>query len=393
MSASANNVSLLLSGESSYAETPDQTATFLRYPFTGDSVRGVKEVARSETITPDRTAGDSLVVNKTADGTTEHEFNLVNFPSLEQATLQGPELSTTIVSEAGTYDSTAQTFTATSGTPFSVFTTGWQPRYLRFANSTGNEGVFRVVSITSTVITVAPGSFTVDETSTATISFRRTGNGNTQSSYLMEKQWGDINVKHHFTGMSIVGAGLQIQARQPITISFDWVGSKFTSGFGGTQSASAGDGSPTEPTAASILTASNNVATLLRDGAAIGACVKSLDITVNNNLRDEACVGQQNSVASPVNGEFTVEGSMALLFEDSDLVETFDAHTTFELAIPMSDPEGNNEVWVMPRVTLDELDVPTEGRNTSVIQTFSFSTTKGRVANSLFQLVIERFPV
>ena len=393
MSASANNVSLLLSAESSYAETPDQTATFLRYPFTADSVRGVKEVARSETITPDRTAGDSLVVNKTVDGTTEHEFNILNFSALEQALLQAPELSTTLSSEAGTYDSTAQTFTATSGTPFSIFLTGWQPRYLRFAGSAGNAGVFRVVSITSTVITVAAGSFTVDETSTATISVRRTGNGNAASSYLMEKQWGDINIKHHYTGMSIVGAGLQIAARQPITFSLDWVGSKFYSGFGGTQSASAGDGSPTEPTAASILTASNNVATLLRDGASIGACVKNLDISVSNNLRDEACVGQQNSVARPVNGEFTCEGTMALLFENSDLVETFDNHTTFELAIPMSDPEGNFEVWIMPRVTLDELDVPTEGRNTSVIQTFQFSTTKGRATNSPFQLVIERFPV
>ena len=393
MSASANNVSLLTVLETSFAETPDQTKTFVRSPFTTDSLKPVKETNESETINPDRTASKSLLSFKGVTGSTEHELDLVNFQGLLQSLYQrATPVVTSIAGETAAIANTGQTVTAASGTPFAAFVTGARPRYLRItgAATAANNGVKRLLSATNTVLTFAAGSFTTDEASPSlTFTNTRIENGSDRRSYLVEKQWGDTTDKHHYTGMNIMQGTVSITAREPVTLSLEWTGSRYSVGFGGTDSATAGDGSPTEPTAAPIITASNNVATILKGGSAIGACVKSVELSPNNNMRDEPCVGQLNSVSTPVNGEFQLTGTIELLFEDSDLVKEFDNHTDFELVIPIEDSDGRYYAFVLPRVTLDEADIPTEGRNTSVMQTYSFSTSKGATTDAAFQASIE----
>lgn len=393
MSASANNVSFLAALETAYAETPDQTQTFQRLPFTSDSLKPVKETNESETINPDRTSNKSLLSFKGVTGSSEHELDLVNYQGLLQSLFQRSIVATiSIAGETGAIAEAAETFTAASGTPFAAFVSGIRPRYLRItgAATSANNGVKRLVSATSTVLTFASGSFTTDEAAPSlTFTNTRIENGSSRRSYLVEKQWGDTTDKHNYTGMNIMQGTISITAREPVTLSLEWTGSKYAVGFGGTDSASAGDGSPTEPTAAPIITASNNVATILKGGSAIGACVKSIELNPNNNMRDEPCVGQLNSVSTPVNGEFQLTGTIELLFEDSDLVKEFDAHTDFELVIPIEDSDGRYYAFVLPRVTLDEADIPTEGRNTSVMQTYSFSTSAGTAVTGNYQAAIE----
>ena len=134
------------------------------------------------------------------------------------------------------------------------------------------------------------------------------------------------------------------------------------------------------------LTASHNVGKIYNGANSLGFCVRSITLNLNNNMRDEACVGSLVRTENQSNGALQVTGSLSGLFKDSDLVETLDAHSSIELVIPMTDAAGNTWAIVLPEVALDTVDLPTEGRNSSVVQSYNFSASKDPTYGTQIQI-------
>ena len=378
--ASSNQVSILSSLESSYNEAPDQTAAMRRVPILGDDLRPLKETVEDETINPDRSTEKSLLVSKKAAGTTRHGFDLLNYELFFKELLQSSALTTLNATTVSvTYASVAGGYTITpAGSEFDIFNGSARPSYVYIsgATNTDHNGFRRVVSVSSGVITIAASGETTgaDTISVRTHYYR---NGSTRTSRLVEKHFGDIDRRHHYRGMEVNAGAIQIAAKEAIQCSFDWMGAQFGSGFGGSQTASAGDtGAALDPYAAERLTASNNVATIYNAGSAIGACVRALDINITNNQAEDACVGELVSSKLNTNGQFNVTGTISMLVDDSDLIEIMDGHTALELAFLLTDAAGNAWGISLPEIVFDEVDMPTEGRNTPVVQTYNFSASK-----------------
>ena len=105
----------------------------------------------------------------------------------------------------------------------------------------------------------------------------------------------------------------------------------------------------TAATTSDILNATSNVASLLKDGAALAAAVRGLRLQLNNNLYELPAIAQKYAVdINP--GQFLVTGSIDPYFEDKTLLDAFINHTETNLRVDLQDAAGNRQIISLPSV-------------------------------------------
>jgi hypothetical protein len=223
----ANSTSLYAVKETLWGETPDGSATLKEIPSTGSSVAIAKVVAESTTIKSNRTGRKSRSVGRDVSGDTNHELTGTDFREMLGAALSDDAgVLIDINAEACTTDASAGTITADAGTPFTALAAA-SPSFLRIAGGlqAGTNGAKKVVSITSSVITLAAGELTTDETAVdLDIDSHTWQNGSDDISWLVERQHADTGHKFWFNGMIVGSATLSLDTRSIFGLSFSWVG-------------------------------------------------------------------------------------------------------------------------------------------------------------------------
>lgn len=188
-------------------------------------------------------------------------------------------------------------------------------------------------------------------------------NGTTRSSMTIERGFLDQTVPTYIVQKGMVaGQGqFNITTEQLVTASFTM------QGLTGSQSTSALDASPDAASTARVMSANVNVGRIGEAGAAVTSpnYVRSLQISVNNNLRPITAVGNVGAVDVGA-GEFAVEATVETYFGSNALLAKLLAGTVSNVSARVA-KDSQAVVFALPRLTFTGGSPSAGGKNQDVL--------------------------
>ncbi len=398
--ADSNRVQVRFSPETVWGETP-ATPVMQELRITGESLSHQKQTIQSETLRIDRMREASVEVASSAGGDIEME---VAYSKTEIGALMEGALATTFetISLTGltiTVVAAARTMTRASGSWISdQIKPGMWIRTKSFA-AAGNNGVFKVASLTATVLTLdtLTTSGLVDVTSAAGIAViaNMLRNGGTAKSYLIEKQFGGLAAGAfvYMNGMRVGSMALSVASQQIAQATFSFEGKE------GKTATTTRAGSSTVPGSSVSLNGTVNVGSLYEGAAALATGIRSVSVNVGNNLRQLPKIGQK-AAAGVAMGFCDVSGSIEAYFEDLTLLDKFINHTSSALQFRLNDDPtgsalGNIIIVTVPSLRYSGDATPkTPGGNQDVMIPLEFTANRFiDVDGSAYQIQIDLLPI
>jgi Phage tail tube protein len=380
-----NRVALRLKPEATFGVTPS-TGNHYLLRLTGETLKYALQTTQSNEIRSDRMITDLPPVGAGAEGDINFEFSYGEFDSLLASALQGIwAASGTNGVTTGTVTTTTTSLTVTgAGTPFSTVVAG---QWFRLANnvSTGNNGWWQAVSATSTSINVASGLTASTTTGTGLVQTARLTNGTSQSSFSIERNNADLTLFSNFRGMTPARLSLNLTPGQILTGSMSFTGKDAqatvgTTNMPGTSVASATNG---------VYNSVSNVFNVLEGGAALtNTYVRSLQVSVDNNLRGQTAIGTLGNIGIGA-GQSVVTGTMELYFADATYFNKFVNNTASSLSVRVSSSStGIGYVLTFPNIKYSDGGTPTPGANQDVSLSLPFQALRDTTTG--YQILIDR---
>lgn len=348
MQAESNRVSIRISEETTWGETP-ATPTMARLPYLSNTIGHNKRVKQSEVLRSDRMKDAQVQVGVDAGGDINFELRFADFASILKCALSSAFVVATKTGTGGANNiafaaagAGVQEITGQSGDWTGFFVGAWVR--VKNAAQSLNNGVFKVTAVTSTVLTVANAAGVSEPTSTATVSQNSIRNGTTKRSLLIEKQYEDLTNNYvNFRGMRVAGLSLSVQTEQIITGVVRFLGKS------GNIATATVSGSLTNPSANDSMTASTNVGAIYENGVALSTALKSITFDMNNNVRALAAIGSIPAIGINM-GSIQITGRVEAYFEDQALLTKVYSHANSSLIFTMTDPQGNTFVFTIAQV-------------------------------------------
>lgn len=229
-----------------------------------------------------------------------------------------------------------------------------------------------ILSMTTTVLTVPPASFT---TLAATVTGTITRIGKlvnattpTRYSHTVEQYDRDIDLTELFLGCRAVGLSLSLKPGSPITMGWDFLGMDRTALATGT--------SPwfTSPSLTTGLDVVADDCTIYKGGVAV-AVLTGVDLKFDLAAKVEPVIG---TFVSPdvFDNDLTVTGTITGLRSDFANLTLFDAETEFEILILMQElnaaPKNCLSLY-LPRVKITSLEANVGGGDGAKVETLGIS--------------------
>jgi hypothetical protein len=206
-----------------------------------------------------------------------------------------------------------------------------------------------------------------DEGATMTIvELSEITNGNTLTTMSIQRDYSDLSsVGEYFTGCAIDGISLDASGQETVKLTTDVMG----------VTALSDTASETVDNAASTLAEMTSIDGVqwVREGTGAGNVadlnVLGFTMAITNGTRKQYQLGTFGAAALK-QGDFTVTGTMQMLFADSTIMDKFLNQTATGLAIAISDEataKGNAFVFDMPNVRFTDGARVAGGRNQDII--------------------------
>ena len=192
--------------------------------------------------------------------------------------------------------------------------------------------------------------------------------GTTKRSFSMEKGFEDLGVYQSFTGMRVGQMSLATTYGSIITGSFQFTGA----GSAQLGTSLVGTGSVANAVA-DVFNSTSDVGSVTIDGSSTGICINSLNLDVNNNLREINCIGQEfaNDISY---GSASVTGSVELYLSAETWALYGNVLANTEVAISYTVSNGTDSyTFLLPKVKLSGDTPPIGGKDQDVMITFNFS--------------------
>ena len=363
--AEANRVGLYYYKETNWAETPS-TPIMTELPYTGEALVHKKDTVSSATIRSDRNTDTLAEVGAGAEGEVNFELRNTDYLPLIQAAL-GNLFTTFTFTGAGSSGNLQFTGNDIVG-PASTWATLVVGQYIKIAGSASglNDGIRKVVTITSTTLTVDGSAFTSQNSQAATITGKVARNGTTKMSFLLEKRFLDISKFQYFKGMRVGQMRMNVASKQVITGAFSFMGAE-----GIPSATTIGNATSTAKSSDQIINATTNIGSVYEGGSALTTGIKSIDFTLNNNLRALDGIGSRGPL--DINqGSMMIEGTMQAYFEDLTLLNKFYNHTSSSFSMRLTDAGGKVMIVTFPKLYYADGNPPASGINTDVLLPLKF---------------------
>jgi hypothetical protein len=385
--AETNAVQLLVSEESTWAETPSTPAMDV-VRWTGGSLVHNKDTAESEILRADRMTDDIAEVMAHAEGDVNMEmsFGLDSSDVVQEIGMFAEgALGDDIVQEGAT-ETVGATVTTNvydiAGSWPATILAGMKIHFSGFTNPE-NNGVKTVVSVSGSDLTVAEDLVT--ESVSATWSVNSIRNGTTKKSYLLEMGFTDVSEFISFRGMRVNRFDMNITASQIATCTFNFMGQQ------GVSSATSLDADPARDALTySVLNATSNVGTIQEGGSTLATAIRSVSISIDNSGRNLPAVGEEYAIGINY-GRQRVTGTIEGYFEDNVLLAKYIDHTETSLTVPLYDAAGNYVVIHIPSMYFTEGSPNVPGGDDEVIQTLNFAARREQT-NQLYQVQMSFLP-
>lgn len=348
--------------------TVETNPAFVDQNFTGEDLQHQKETVQSAIIRADRNVLDLVRVGDMANGS--FNFELIAAGCFDWLFAAALMTAPVIVSEttAVTFAAAGQTMTRDAGT-WGV--TPIPGQYLRITSAadSGNNGLKRVLTATTTVVTFEPGSITDDEAAdSVTIKGTAWRNGVTRVINTLERRATDgVSTFYQAYNSSVVDElSLDLASKQITKGSAKWMGKAGDSRdaiLGGATYAAANTNKP--------VNATTHVARLERAGAVLTQKLKTLGVNVKNNCRYKDAIGVTGAFDIGL-GKCEVTGKMQAYFEDKTLLDAFLAHTYASFATIQTDPNNNSVCVFIPSAVFGSGTPKAPAENQDLMQDLDF---------------------
>lgn len=155
--------------------------------------------------------------------------------------------------------------------------------------------------------------------------------GTTRRSFSIERKFEDITQFVRYTGCEVNTMSVSVSPNSMVEVSFGIIGQDQSIA----QTAIAGSSY-----AAAVTTCQfDSFNCAITEGGSAIAIVTELEITLENGIKPQYVIGDDNTVRPPI-GRSNVTGSLTAFFEDAALLTKFQAETESSLSLTFTDPDG-----------------------------------------------------
>lgn len=209
-------------------------------------------------------------------------------------------------------------------------------------------------------------------------------NGNTQKSFTIEKTFeaGATDQYHRFTGCIANSLSLDIQAKQIVTGSFEFLAKGAT-----TAQAIIASATYTAANSNPVINAATNFASFSMSGVTSPE-ITSLKLKVTNNLRRQPIVGSIDARGIGT-GRFEVTGEAMLYFTNQTLYDLFLAGTASNLSFVIGGASTKKYQFDIANLKFEKVEIVAGGNDQDVMAKVSF---RGLYDNTDNTLKITRTP-
>jgi len=194
------------------------------------------------------------------------------------------------------------------------------------------------------------------EADTPSVGSRQIKIGLDDSSYSIEKEFGDIAKFATFSGMRVGAMSLSMAYGEILTGSFTFAGA----GADTPASSLVGTGSTNDAPTTEVMNASSDVGTVKIDGVTTDICINSLEITLDNALREITCIGK-DSPKDQKKGTASVTGTIEMYLSADSFALYQKALTNSSISLEYTVSDGTSSyTFLIPNAKLSG-DAPQSG--------------------------------
>lgn len=378
----ANRVGLAYVVESTYGTTPSGPPTLKNLRFTSESLQKKTSTVTSQELRSDRNTTDLIRVDQNAGGDMQIEFSYSAFddwmeyallsdatwPSAVDFNVNSATNNITIAASGSNFTLTAASSVWISSGLSATTSVG---KWIRISGMTAaaNNGYAKIVSVTTTVLTVTQLAMSAGSQSSGTVAFRQMPEiktGVTLKSMSIEKSYTDLSSTFAvYTGMCIDGFSLDFAVGAVAKGSFSLIGKNEVSG-----SATVGTGTNTAAPTFSVMNTVDHISALMEGGTALS--ITKLSLALKNNLRARGQIATLGAISIGT-GAIEVTGSIEAYFTSNTLLDKYRNMTATSLALKIVDASSNAYVIDLPNVKFSDGKAVSTGINTDVFLTLNFT--------------------
>ena len=367
MSAVSDQVLMQYKKESTYATAPTG-ANYQEIRMIGEGLKPQKEFVKSQEIRNDRQVADVILVGSKSVGNVNVELSYGSYDDWLEAALYSAGWSTLVTSTEVTYSMiNSDNSINDSGNAFvsDGFVANQWLEIRGFANA-ANNGYFKASSVAIGKIVLVGGTV-VDESASPSVTIKMGAqivNGTTQSSFTIERQYGDLsNEWAQYLGQVIGKLNFDFSLKQPAKGSFEFMGKSEAS-----VTASSGSGTDAATTT-DVMNTVSNIQSILENNAAY-TC-NNLKIDLANNNRGRENLGTLG-LASIGDGKVFLTGSHTAYYSSKTIMDKLLNDTKTSLALIIEDAAGNAYIIELPRMKYVDGKRVAGGENTDIVAEMQF---------------------
>jgi hypothetical protein len=143
-----------------------------------------------------------------------------------------------------------------------------------------------------------------------------------------------------------------------------------------------------EAPAGEVVNATTDVGNIVKDGVDFQACIQSLSLSGEANLRQQACIGSKFSSGIGA-GRFNLTGSMSVFFQNESLFRDFLNHETVALAFSITDHAGCAYFYTIPATKFSSDEIAPGGIDQDVIESMEWVAFRDPATGCMMQ--VDRF--
>jgi len=206
--------------------------------------------------------------------------------------------------------------------------------------------------------------------------------GQTERSFTVEVGYEDWSPAQYlqFKGMRVGTMNLAFPYGAIVTGSFGFAGKEALS----STTSLVGAGSVTAATTTDVVQGSSDVSSILLDGGAPGAIIKSVNLSLDNTMRPVEGIGQAGP-SDQAYGRAMITGSMEMYFDSIAMYDKLIANTTASLQWTVGDGTST-QTFLLPKIKFNDGQPDVSGVDTDVMITLNFTALYDSVEDTSLKI-------
>lgn len=204
-------------------------------------------------------------------------------------------------------------------------------------------------------------------------------NGTVPISFTLEKHLADVAEFLTYRGMRVGRLALSVRPGSILTGTFAFAGKNET-----TAGVTAGTGAAVAATTTPVMNAVDNVS-LINEGGAAFADVMGIDLTVENNLRQQSALANLSSVGVG-RGRCVVTGTIEAYFRNRTLYDKAKNAAASSLSFTLTDSAGNAYGITIPKLKYTGREVTVGGNDQDIMVRLPFQSIRDAATDASIQI-------